>query len=288
MKLQNQQIQITVAPDSGGALQEFIFKGQEILRSASPDEKVPQNQALFIMMPYCSYIKDGHFNYFGISRHVPSNDPSNELAPLHGDIWKDRCKVEKQSDHSVTLCYCHTKETGFPFDYTAKITYELKANELHVTLSIYNPSDLPMPCGMGVHPYFVHSKTAIIQFDSSHVWHHQQDPIFDRPYPTPTQWNFAKGKQIKEDFDTAFGGWDGQAIITYPDEKIQIQIQAQDIFHHIILYTPKDSDSFCLEPVSNTPDAFNLATYGVIGTGIQSIGAHQTLSKTIVFTCKTL
>ncbi len=284
MYIKNQDIQICIDPNCGGALKQFTFDGKDVLRPAPVSASAPQEQSLFLMIPYCSLIKDGHFNYFGISRHVPANQPGTP-HPIHGDIWQAKCQINSQSETSVTLEYQHYKTEGFPFDYDAKITYELKENSLNITLSIHNSSDLPMPCGMGIHPYFLHKKTAQIQFLSSHIWHHQQDPIFDRPYPTPEQWNFDKGQPIKEAFDTAFGGWDGVAYITYPDEKLKIDLVAQDIFHHLILYASRKADFFCLEPASNTPDAFNLAAYGVIGTGIQSIGAKQTLTKTISITC---
>ena len=287
MLLQNKAIQIVVEPNLGGALKKFTFNGIDVLRPNTTDDSVPQSQSLFIMMPYCSHIENGHFNYYGINRCVPPNQ-KNYVHPIHGDFWLNACEIAQQSENKIELRYTHKKNQGFPFDYMATVTYSLKKNGLDITLSLYNPSELPMPCGMGIHPYFLHPKSAQIQFISSHIWHHQQDPIFDRPYPTPHEWDFAKTKALNESFDTAFGGWDGVANIIYPKEKLQINITAQDIFHHLILFAPEKADFFCLESVSHTPNAFNLAAYGVIGTGIQSIGAHQTLSKTITFTCQNI
>lgn len=284
IQLKNEAIEIQINTSLGAALHRFSYHGQDVLRPATPQSSAPQQQSLFILLPYCSYIKDGRFNYFGINRHVPANEP-NRPDPIHGDAWKAKWNEEKVTADTAVLSYHHKKDDGFPFDYTAKVTYALDKNQLKITLSIYNPSELPMPFGMGIHPYFMHPENAKLTFASSHIWHHKNDPIFDRPYPTPEQWNFAKERPINEDFDTAFGGWDGQASITYPDQHLNISITAEDIFHHIVLYAPKGADFFCLEPVSNTPDAFNLAAYGVIGTGIQSIGGGQTVSKTITFTC---
>ena len=282
--LKNKEIEVQVNPDLGAALHRFTFKGIDILRPAGDSETNPLNQSLFVMLPYCSYIKDGHFNYFGISRRVSQNK-QDFPDPIHGDGWQEKWQINNQSNDSITLSYIHKKDTGFPFDYSASVTYTLIDNQLQIILSIYNPSSLPMPCGMGLHPYFLHPKEARLSFVSSHIWHHKNDPIFDRPYPTPSQWDFAKERVIFEDFDTAFGGWNGVAFISYPEQQVKIEINAKDIFHHLILYAPKDANFFCLEPVSNTPDAFNLAAYGVIGTGIQSIGGGQTLSKTITFSC---
>ncbi len=285
--LKNKEIEIQVNPELGAALHCFTFKGINILRPASSQITNPMQQSLFFMIPYCSYIKDGRFNYFGINRHIPKNT-TQFPDPIHGDGWQSKWQLEKQTADTATLTYTHQKNSGFPFDYNAKVTYTLIDNQLKIDLSLSNPSNLPMPYGMGIHPYFLNPKEAQISFVSTHIWHHRNDPIFDRPYPTPSQWDFSQGKGISEDFDTAFGGWDGVASITYPNQRLKIDIAAQDIFHHIVLYAPQGADYFSLEPVSNTPDAFNLAAYGVIGTGIQSIGDNQTLSKTITITCSNL
>ena len=283
--LSNKNLEITLNPSLGAGLHRFTCHGKDILRPVTTNITHPEEQALFLMLPYCSYIKDGHFNYFGINRVIPSQNPAYS-DPIHGDGWLAKWDVIEQKEDSVTLRYQHKKENGFPFDYNATVTYQLCDNSLTITLSIYNPSELPMPCGIGVHPYFVHPETAQISFISSHIWHHKTDPIFDRPYPTPKQWDFSKPCNLVEDFDTAFGGWDGKASVYYPEQKLKILISASDIFHHIILYHPQNADFFCLEPTSNTPDAFNLAAYGVIGTGIQSVGGKQSLTKIITFSCE--
>ena len=285
--LDSHEIQLQISPEKGASLFSLKYDGLNVLRPTGPNASIPQDYSLFIMLPYCSYIQNGHFNYFGITRTVQPNQ-SNSNTPIHGDGWLSSWRVEQQTSDNATLTYTHNKESGFPFNYTASVTYKIINKALQITLSLINPSDLPMPCGMGIHPYFVEPDKAQLAFNSTHIWHHKNDPIFDRPYPTPEEWNFSKSLPITQDFDTAFGGWDGKASIVYPSEKIKIDITAEDIFHHIVLYHPKKADFFCLEPVSNTPDAFNLAAYGVIGTGIQSIGAKQTLTKTIIFSCEEL
>ncbi len=277
--LKNKDIQLYLSPEQGATVLSLIYKGINVLRPSAPDISSPQAGALFPMLPYCSYIQDGHFNYFGINRIVPPNQPDLK-HPIHGDGWLASWTVEKETRDSVTLTYTHNKKNGFPFDYKAKIIFALRNDGLDITLSLTNPSNMPFPCGLGIHPYFIMDEKALLTFNSSHIWYHQNDPIFDRPYPTPAEWNFSSGKTIQEDFNTAFGGWDGQATIQYSNH-LTIKINAPDIFHHLLLYKPKQATFFCLEPISNTPNAFNLASYGVIGTGIQSIGAKQTLSKTI-------
>ena len=86
----------------------------------------------------------------------------------------------------------------------------------------------------------------------------------------------------------SFGSWNSQAKIVYPSKNIGVDIFADNSFRHLILYAPKGKDFFCLEPVTNTPDAFNLASLGIVGTGIQSLGPKQTVSNKIEFIMKGL
>ena len=58
---------------------------------------------------------------------------------------------------------------------------------------------------------------------------------------------------------------------------------ADEKFGHIVLYTPYHKNFFCLEPTTMANNAFNLASEGIIGTGIQSIGPNETLTGEMSF-----
>jgi len=281
IKLENDLLSIGISPNLGASVLFFRYKGKDIFQPASEKISSAHQTALFAMLPYCGHITEGKFTYFGITRQIISN--TKDCSCIDGDGWQHSWKAEQISQESATLLYEHDKSAGgFPFNYLARITYTLKGNQLHISLSIKNPGKLPLPCGMGIHPVFTRKSEAKLYFKSSHIWYHENTPIFDRPYETPKEWNFQNGKSVTEKFDTCFGGWDGQATIEYPDD-LKIQITAPDIFHHLFLSTKTtDADCFCLAPASNTPDAFNLASQGVINTGIQSVGPEQILTKDLI------
>ena len=280
--LSNDLLSMGISPECGAFVVFFKYKDLDILKSAPHQPQSVRQATLFPILPYCGHITDGKFTYFGITRQIP---PSNEYPPINGDAWHASWQVSRSTKTQATFAYLHDKHTGgFPFNYEATLTYALVQNRLEITLSIRNPGRLPLPCGMGVSMCFARKAEAVLSFTSTHIWHHDNTPIFDRPYETPKEWDFQDGKTITEHFDTCFGGWNGQAIIEYPNE-FQVQISALDIFHHLMLNTHSPTGNcFYLAPASNTPDAFNLASQGVINTGIQSIGPGQSLTKTIVLT----
>lgn len=278
--LHNNLLQVGILPELGASLSFMKFKDIDILRPMDiKNTSLDSNSAsMFLMLPFCGRIRGGKFVYWGITRKMKKNQAGIQ-DPIHGDGWKSKWTVTKQSDTSVTLDMSHDKDEGFPFSYDAEVTYTLDGAELKVETTLTNNAILPMPCGMGIHPFFTKTKDMELKFTSKMVWANESDPIFDRPYPTPEDWQFKDGKPIKSAvFDTCFGGFNGKAEIKYPSLGYKIKIQADEQYGHAVLYSPKGKGFVCFEPCTNVSNAFNLAANGVIGTGINSIGKDQSIT----------
>lgn len=278
--LSNEHIKVGILPDLGASLSFFQYNGKDILRPMDTQNNTldSNSAALFLMLPFCGRIRGGNFVYWGITRKMKKNQ-SGIADPIHGDGWKSAWQVVDKTQESVTLHMVHDKESGFPFSYDAEVTYKISKTDLQINLAITNHAVLPMPCGMGVHPFFKKTKDMELKYNSKMVWAHESDPIFDRPYETPADWQFNEGKPLKSAiFDTCFGGFEGTAEIKYPSDGYSVQMTTSDQFGHVVLYTPKGKGFVCLEPCTNASNAFNLAAGGVIGTGIQSIGKDQSMT----------
>lgn len=281
--LSNAHLQMGILPELGASVSFLKYDGNDILRPMdTQNETLDSNSAgMFLMLPFCGRIRGGNFVYWGITRKMKKNQ-AGIADPIHGDGWKSTWNVVEKTLSSITLKMIHDKDEGFPFPYEAEVTYLLKETSVVVDMKISNHAPLPMPCGIGVHPFFIKTKDMELKFPSRMVWAHESDPIFDRPYSTPVDWQFKEGKPIKNMiFDTCFGGFEGEAKITYPENGYAVEMTAEGPFGHIVLYSPKGKNFVCLEPCTNASNSFNLASNGVIGTGIQSIGKDQTLTGTI-------
>lgn len=288
--LSNGLIQIGVMPELGASLSYFKYKQDDKVRhilrpyeiNAKGDDS--NNASLFPMLPFCGRIRGGSFVYFGITRKMQKNQ-SGIPDPIHGDGWKSVWKVAEATDTRVKLTLSHDKAKGFPFSYDAEIIYELINNKFNTTMSVTNTSTLPMPCGLGIHPFFTKTKEVELDFTTKMVWSNESDPIFDKPYETPSTWQFQGGRPLKNAvFDTCFDGFDGKASILYPDMGISVNIEADEQYKHVVLYSPRGKNFFCLEPTTNASNAFNLASSGVVGTGMKSIGPGQTMTGTVSLT----
>ena len=288
IELKNENLSVGVLSSAGGSLSYLKFKGEDLLRPSSSQETEANQSALFPMLPYASFIQEGRFPYFGIVRTVEKNSPFSKF-PMHGDVWRANLNLEEQSETSLVLSYHHDKKQGFPFSYDAKVKYTLRENIFEVVLTLKNNSVLPMPFGMGLHPFFKREADTFVQFEADKIWFRGDDPILGHPYTAPANLNFKDGHQISGNgMNISFGSWNSRATVSYPSKNISVDILADNSFRHLILYAPKGKDFFCLEPVTNTPDAFNLASVGIFGTGIQSLGPNQTVSGKIEFVLKGL
>jgi aldose 1-epimerase len=229
----NDKIKMGVLPELGGAVSFFkYFQKDKFVDIMRPYEKSikgddASNASMFVMVPFCSRIRGGSFVYWGITRKM-QKDHQGISDPIHGDGWKSSWDVISQTDTKIEMKLIHKKENGgFPFSYESTIIYELKDDQFKINISVKNLNTLPMPCGFGIHPFFVKTKETELDFTSTVVWSNETDPIFDKPYTTPDTWQFDGGKPIKNAvFDTCFGGFNGKASILYPDLGISVSMEA--------------------------------------------------------------
>ena len=287
--LENDFIKVGISPDCGASLAYFQLKNAKnfnIMRCSDLKTKRKKDvlyMSMFAMIPYPFRIKSGEFTYWGIKRFVPQTHPKFD-CPIHGDGWCSKWTVVSKDETSVKLSLNHDKKKGYPFSYEALIVYRLDEKKLNVELSLTNRALMPMPCGFGLHPFFTRTSDVKLTFNTKNVWYNGNDPI-DFPYKTPEIWSFKESKKLGDTiFDTCFGGFDGTAKIEWPKEKVSVRLDCDDLFSHVALYAPYRRNFFCLEPATMTCDAFNLASKGIIGTGIQSIGKDETITGNVSFT----
>lgn len=275
-----------VSPAAGGSLMYWRQGAEDLMRPALPEaaaEKAADKTAMFPLVPYSNRIRGGYFIYWGIRRTVPKNHPTVP-DPLHGEGWQTAWSVVKSSPNSVTLAFEHNGKSGFPFAYEAEQTFTLEEDRLIVSISVTNKGGIPMPCGLGLHPFFPKDDDTLVQFKTKTVWAHESAPPRERPIKTPPEWQFDKGLKISElELDTCFGGFDGKAEISWPSRNRKINITAYSDFGHIVIWSPAGENFFCVEPVTNANDAFNLASRGIAGTGIKTLDPEETLTETVTF-----
>lgn len=282
VEIRNDSLEVSIDPVRGALVTRF-FSVKDNFNILKPAQGKMKSVGMFSLIPYSNRIRGGSFVYWGIKRNVPKN--RNDITdPIHGDGWLSEWKVINKTENSVELSFTHDKKDGFPFSYIATKKYTLKNDKLCVNISIKNIDDLPMPCGMGVHPHFNKDGRVLLKFKNRTIWADENALSKQIPHKTDAVHSFENGKELDDSpVDICFGGFDGHAEIDWLDKDFTLNIDAHEDFNHIVLYSPKDSDFFCLEPATNANDAFNLASHGITGTGIQTIEPDEVLEGKIEF-----
>src|SRR5262249_10572461 len=58
------------------------------------------------------------------------------------------------------------------------------------------------------------------------------------------------------------------ARMHYPAYKATLEMVADDLFKHILLFAPEGQPFYAVEPMTNVSDGFNLFAKGIEGTGV--------------------
>ena len=102
--------------------------------------------------------------------------------------------------------------------------------------------------------------------------------------PLPTDRNIKEGLMPEVGFiDNTFTGWNRKAKIEWPEWNAEMLMESDAPLDFLVMYAPLNEDFFCVEPVSNVTDAFNMMDRGEAGHGTTVLEAGQSLKSRITF-----
>ncbi|MCB9992112.1 MAG: aldose 1-epimerase [Hyphomicrobiaceae bacterium] len=292
IELNDGRLRLAVFPQGGAAITRFQWKsssGQwvDLMRQATEEgiaRREPLLMSCFPLVPYCDLVTGGGFRFAGVRYDLPRNHP--QIAdPIHGEGWINAWKVVGTTASDITLALEHTTEDeGFPFAYTAKLSLSLKNNMLTVDISVTNDGKVPMPAGIGIHPYYRRTADTLVRAGCARVWPADAVKHQTAAMPVPPEWDFRALRGFGDvNLDHSFAWWDNRYDIEWPSDRTRLTVTAGPVFRNLLIFVPHRGDHFCLEPISNAMDAFNLADLGIEGHGVSVIQPGHSLTGSVVF-----
>ena len=279
-----------IAPGAGGAVAGFWWEGEgrrlDWLRPASAAAVAQGNareMGCFPMVPYGSRIRDGRFLFCG--REVIESSAVPDLRhALHGHGWRRDWSIVERDDRRVVLEYAH-EPGAWPWRYRARQCFTLADEALSISLEIENLSDGLMPAGLGFHPFFPRTPEVRVAAATRGVWLTDAEILPTEKTDVPPGWDLSSGRRVADlALDNVFTGWTGDATVSWPERGARLVVSAtQPLLSFLVLYTPRGSDFFCVEPASHCTDAINLAREGVADTGLRVLAptAHRGATVTL-------
>ena len=285
IELRRGPFELTLCPALGGAIAAFRRGGLDVLRPAGAaflELGEPRAAGSFPLVPFSGRVADARFAFRGRTYRLPRNFPPEPHA-IHGQGWRNPWRVLHAEPDSVELGFAH-EVAGTPLHYRARQSFRLEDDGLVAGIGVTNTGSGPMPAGIGLHPYFVRTEGVTLRTEVEHVWLADARNIPERRAPLPEEWDFTGAPRVASlRMDNGFGGWSGEATIHWPESGLTVTIEAGPAFRHLVVYVPPGQDFFCVEPVSNANDGFNLHERGVDGTGVRVLEPGEGLEGEVRF-----
>jgi aldose 1-epimerase len=215
--------------------------------------------ACFPLVPWSNRITQGGFEHNGIGYKLQANR-EGEPYPIHGDGWLQEWQVIEREHDRILLALTSHAYQGSPYHYRSKQNFRLLPSGLAIDLSITHLGEGSLPYGLGLHPYFVRNAQTRLQMRANGIWLSGADPIpVSHTNTFPPSWDYNEPAPLEGPLiDNCYTGWDGEAVIDYPDRDLTITMSMEDCNGYSLFYRPPDEHYFCLEPITHPIDAFHV------------------------------
>jgi len=252
----------------GGALNDFVVAGKEILRGSIHREDMANgNRKLYAgvqMFPFVNRVDNGRYIMNKQVFQLPQNDSSGFPHALHGLIYNKPMEIKSMDEAKgkLVLFYHFKKNDNFyPFEFTIQVEYVLSQQSLEVSSVIINHGKEQAPVGYGWHPYLNITGTineCKLQLPASTLY--LCDERLIPTGETAEQRNYLQPTLIGNlELNHCFKMPNGQVSYTTVIEDTDgssIQL-IQKGFPYTQYYIPPDRKSLAIEPQTSIPDALN-------------------------------
>ena len=251
-------LRLELSPSIGGAISAFERANERgvwpILRKChSPLEKV-LDASCFPLVPYVNRIRGGCFTFRGRTVRLSPN-MAGDPSPLHGQGWLNPWQLETIGPSNATLAYRH-QPGEWPWAYEARQQFSLDEEGLSLRLTCRNASGEPMPCGLGVHPYFPCGPETRIDTHVDCAWTVDKNVLPVAKVRAEGRYDLKDRHVCGQDLDNGFGGWGGEARMSDPDWPYDLRLSSPEA-KFFQLYSPPEGGIFVAEPVTHANAALN-------------------------------
>lgn len=293
--LENENARVVVRPDLGGGLASFELKlnGQWVsVMRGKPDASWFNELACYVLAPWSNRIRDAKFAWEG-NEIVLESDWEDGTA-IHGDVKEAQFEILDRSPQSVRMKAIRSGEDGqnWPWKYECMVRYQLDGLVLSLNVTVKNCDTRAMPCGLGLHPFFVtrlNKATAAVTVPIAMryacegmmpVGETQDDELCQA---LRDGWTVHGG--LDDVFSLSEEEFDGE--IVWP-EVLRLRLKSRGGCGHAVIYSGEagvEPTFFCLEPVTHVNDGMNLAVQGWKNTGVRVLrpGEEMRLETTFEF-----
>jgi aldose 1-epimerase len=277
----------------GGQALELLYTDPSLFH-----EGRPTRSGIPVLFPFPNRIRDGRFRWDGKDYQLPVNDEAKKNAN-HGFALRHPWRVLGHGADATSAWLTGAFQAStdapdtlslWPADHAIQLTYRLLADRLCLDIEVHNPDRVPLPFGLGFHPYFrmpsgpgEDASACTVKVPARQHWKldHSLPTGEHEPVPpsldlnSPRLFSALQLDAVLTDLPAAPA--DGSLIeraVLHGDPQTAVHLACTAVFRESVVFTPPHRHAFCVEPYTCTTDAINLQQRG-IDAGLIVLAAGQ-------------
>ena len=284
-------------PSRGCNLCRFSYGGERIIDAdlaRLAETGFPGNPVLY---PTPNRVRRSRFVYKGCTFE---QEKRGKKIALHGLVldeqWQHDAPVVRDDGVSLRTWIDFEPESAmfaaFPIRHRLTMDYTLTASGVSMTYTVDNRDAQELPFGLGFHPFF--SKLSgddgtLVRVPATRVMDYTSDllptgrmiDVDGTIYDLRQEFHVGK-KELGHVFTDLIPG--EAATVRYSKQGILMRLIATEDFTHIVYYSPRGSDIFCIENQTCSTDAHNLNDQGFTREAhLLVVQPGEKLSGTVTF-----
>ena len=251
-----------------------------------------------VLYPTPNRVRNGVFRYHGkVYNQVKSGVRILEHGLVHNEAWNYDEPQVNQKSVSLTTWIDFAEGSpifqAFPFKHRLSLEFRLTQAAVQVSYTIENRDNQAIPFGFGLHPYFTKlsgdTGTSVV-LPANYVMDYTSDllPTGRLIDVSRTQFDLREKVELAAlDLDHVFTGVpQGKcAEIFYDSLHMQVRIVTTSDFSHLVLYSPRGENYFCLENQTCSTDAHNLADRNFpLESGLKFVPPGENYTGSVAYT----
>ena len=230
--------------------------------------------ASYLLIPWSNRVKGGLFSFRGKDHQLKVNFPDG--TAIHGTAKDYPWKVESVSRTAIAASF-DSREHGdvnFPFAFSTRAEFRLDGARFESRISLKNEGAEPMPGGFGHHPYFQRTiagveDTVLLEVPCEEYFELENCIPWTAPIAVDERVDFRHLRKLVVIDDCLTGRIGDRPIrFQYPKANLNVTLEFDALFEHVIVYAPSEQTYFAVEPITNANDGFNLYARKIRGSGV--------------------
>ena len=263
--------QRAVVTEVGATLRTYVKGGLSVIEGFAGEE-VPTGARGQLLYPWPNRIGEGEWTFSGRSAR-PSVDDLTHATAIHGLVRWRPFRIDAVNQNRCVMSLLLHPSPAYPFLSEVSVAYHLGSLGLTVTTTVTNRDGVPLPFGVGFHPYLAVT-TPTIEGALLEVPAKSYVAVGERQLPTGEilplaghQLDFSTRKSLSgHELDVTYTDLlrddSGLAVATLQDgEGGEIDLSVDRNFPYVQVYTGDGLEkgrrrtSVAIEPMTCPPDA---------------------------------